>query len=306
MDRRRVPEIRLRPLGWMPLLLAGALLGGGAAAEKSPVERWMELIADEQFAAARETCSGWLASQDVAHRAEAHKCLANVEVASQPRGIMLEGDDLGGGRTRPGFAAESIDRALWHLDEAILLAPADLSIHQGRLHLLMVSGQFTRTAEALTDSLESYTGPDALEAWLDYTPRFFQARKFRAGVAFMKVLEGSYPREHRVAANIGAFLSVLEEDAEALRYAERAVAMSPEDPINNWNLGFMYEHAAKIEEADRQYRKSFALPVAPGQRVVQNCLHYADFAENRLGDPARACAIYMQHCPDEAPPECRQ
>ncbi len=48
------------------------------------------------------------------------------------------------------------------------------------------------------------------------------------------------------------------------------------------------------------------LPVAPGQTVVQNCLHYADFAENKLGDPKRACAIFMEYCPGEASPKCRK
>ena len=305
MHHGRVPGVRFRPPAWIPLLLAGVLVAGGAAAEKSRAERWMELIANEQVDEARELCSGWLDSKDMTHRAEAHKYLANVEGANA-RTIMLEGDDLGGGQIRPGFAGEPVDRALRHLDEAIHLAPADLSIHQGRLHLLMVSGQFMRTAAALADSLRSYSGPDALEAWLDYSPRFFQARKLKAGVAFMKVLEGHYPEEHRIVANIGAFLSGLGEEDEALRYAEKAVAMNPEDPINNWNLGLMYEYAARIKEADKLFRNSFDLPVAPGQTVVQNCLRYANFAEKRLADPTRACAIYMDYCSGEAPPECRK
>jgi tetratricopeptide (TPR) repeat protein len=264
----------------------------------------MALVQSERIDEARELCSGWLESRDPTRRAEAHKCLANVEGAAA-RTIMIEGDDLGGGRIRAGFAGEALDRALAHLDEAIGLAPADLSIHQGRLHLLMSSGQFARTAEALRDSLSSYTGPDALEAWLDYSPRFFQARKLRAGVAFLKVLEARYPDEHRVVANIGAFLSALEEDEEAIRYGEKAVRLNPEDPINNWNLGLMYEYAGDLDAADRQFRRSLALPVAPGQTVAQNCMHYAQFAENKLGDVERACAIHRESCPREAYPVCR-
>ena len=308
MGYARAHAARPGPVGWVPALLVGVLVAGNAgfvaAAEVSLVETWMALIGAERIDEARELCSGWLGSKDATHQAQAHKCLANVEGASA-RTIMLEGDDVGGGRMRPGFAGEAVDRALGHLDAAIRLAPADLSIHQGRLHLLMASGQFMRTAEALTDSLKSYTGQDALEAWLDYTPRFFQARKFRAGLGFTKVLEGHYPDEHRIVANIGGFLLALQENEEALRYGEKAVEMHPKDPINNWNLGLMYEYAARIEDADKQFRKSFSLPVAPGQTVVQNCLRYADFAEKKLGDPKRACTIYTDYCPGESPPKCR-
>ena len=304
MEQTHGHGFRIGPLG---AVFFSVLIGMGAgtvhAAQTDPVDQWLALIRAERIDAARTLCTGWLKKSDKHYRAEGHKCLANVEGAAA-RTIMLEGDDTGGGQIRPGFAGEALDRALNHLDEAIRLAPEDLSIHQGRLHMLMVSGQFSRTAEALKDSLKSYTGPDALEEWLDYSPRFFAARKFAAGAAFMQVLEARYPDEHRIIANIGGLLFSLGKDEEAIRYSERAVKLNPEDPINTWNLGWMYEHTGKIREADTLYRRSFDAPTVPGQTVEQNCIHYAEFVENRRSDPKRACAIRKQYCPDQAPDSC--
>lgn len=263
---------------------------------------WQRLVDAGDLEGARALCSRWLQGPGQRARAEAHKCLANVVLADAGALRLEGGADDGSGRIEAGFAAEPAAQALEHLNRALELTPQDLSLHQGRLHVLMTAGRYHETAAALRDSVERYAGADALEAWLAYSPRFHEAGRYRDGIRFLEVIERRYPDDHRIPANLGAFYALLEEDAKALPYARRAVELRPGDPINNWNLGRLYDYMGEIEAADRYYRKAMKLDAEGG--VVDACV-YAAFVEERVGDTERACAVRAERCPSELGEGCR-
>src|SRR4029079_13341453 len=120
------------------------------------------------------------------------------------------------------------------------LAPGDLSIHQGRLHVAINSARTREAPALLADSLARYVGPDATEDWLSYSQELWDMRALDVGLEYMRVLEKRYPNDHRAAGNVGTFLISLKHDDEVLAYFRRAVALAPEDSIDNWNLGRFY------------------------------------------------------------------
>ena len=127
------------------------------------------------------------------------------------RGRRRGGGFLGAGYTGPG-----VDRAIDHLTQAIALAPDDLSIHQGRLHVAINSARTHDAPPLLADSLARYTGPDATEDWLAYAQELWDMRAADVGLEYMRVLEKRYPNDHRVVGNVGTFLIALKRDDEAL------------------------------------------------------------------------------------------
>lgn len=111
------------------------------------------------LAAAKATCEAWLKAVEGHTRAEGHKCLANVEVGLAARAA---GDAKADGRGGADQELAGFRRAVKHLDAAIELAPGDLSIHQGRLHLLRMAGLMAEMTTALEDSIRRHPGSDWL------------------------------------------------------------------------------------------------------------------------------------------------
>ena len=263
-------------------------------AEEPPT--WQSLIDAKKCREAEALCVPWLSSQDAARKVEARKCLANVALCGEDQ-VSIQGNDAGGGTLGPGYRKDAIDKALANLNEGLKLAPQDLSLHQGRLHLFMVSGRFDELAKALDESSRLYTGPDALQDWLPYVSELFDAGQYNGALALLKVLDANFPNNHEVVANIGSVLAMQEKDEEALVYMERAVRLAPEDPLNTWNLARLYDYSGKLDFADSWYQKALRLESDPERRRSAACLH-AEFVETKLKDRKRACDLQKANCPE--------
>ncbi|MGA2831587.1 MAG: tetratricopeptide repeat protein [Terracidiphilus sp.] len=262
----------------------------------------MKLIRANNCVEAKRLCTSFVDSSKTDERAEAQKCLANVSLCGHDI-IQLQGDDAGGGTMAGGFTPEAVDEALKHLDLGIKLAPQDLSIHQGRLHILEVAARYSDMVKALDESCDIYKGKDAFDAWMAYAPELNDLRQYQVGLDFMKVLDKHYPNNPDVLGNIGAFLSLLKRDSEAIPYLQKAAQLAPNDPINAWDLGRTYDYAGEIELADTWYQKGISLETDTARRKESSCT-YAIFVEKKLRDPVRACQMEKKDCAREQQTAC--
>lgn len=270
------------------LILVGVGLCFG---QESKPANWTSLLKGGKCEEARSLCTGWMTSKNTAKLVEAHKCLANVALCGNRDAVTLQADDRGGGTLGSTYKPEAVDDALGHLDQALKLAPQDLSIHQGRLHLLEISFRYSDMAKALDESCNIYKGAEGVQPWLVYTSELFEERQFRASLALLEVLDKHYPDSHEVLGNIGAMHSMLKEDQQAIPYLRRAVELAPKDPIDAWDLGRTYDYAGKIDLADQWYQKALALE-SDSVRQRQNTCIYAGFVENKLHDAKRGRVNY--------------
>jgi len=270
--------------------------------QKQSIFDWAKLIKANKCEEANRLCLAFVDSPITVEKAEAQKCFANVALCGHGI-IQLQRDDAGGGTLGEGFQPDAIDEALKHLDLGIKVAPQDLSIHQGRLHILEVSARYSEMVKALDESCDIYKGKDALDAWMAYASELYDLRQYQAGLDFMKVLEKHYPDNPDVLGNIGAFLSLLKKDSEALPYLQKAVQLAPNDPINAWDLGRTYDYAGQIELADTWYQKALSLDTNTGRRKQSSCL-YAIFIETKLHDRARACQLEKKDCEEDKQTAC--
>ena len=273
-----------------------------ATAQSTKLSDWTKLIDGGKCDAAKALCTKFADSSTLSDKVDAQKCLSNVALCGNSM-IEIEGDDVGGGTLRGSYAPEAIDEALVHLNLGIKLAPQDLSIHMGRLHVLEISGRYDQMIKALDESCTLYRGKEAPDSWLAYAPELADLRQYSAGLEFMKVIDKHYPDNSDILGNIGAFLSMLNRPAEALPYLQKAAELAPKDPINTWDLGRAYDHSDQISLADQWYQKGIALMTDADQRKNSSCL-YAEFVENKLKDSARACRLEKQSCPKERQTAC--
>lgn len=260
---------------------------------------WMPLVKNRDYAKAKVACEAWLNAPDAGTRAEAHKCLANVDLGAAGEHKMRIEGDKSGGFIGSGYDAEPALSAIRHLDAAVKLAPQDLSIHQGRLHVLELASMYGQMPAALKESVGLYKGKDALDAWLAYPDELFGRRQFKVAEEFLLILETRYPGDHRVAGDLAAVYGMMERDVEALGWANKAVKLAPNDPIDTWNLARIYDFTGKVELADAAYQR--ALSLQPPQQLAQSQCAFAEFLEKRRKDAKRACDLQRQaHCPTSA------
>src|ERR1700722_1059534 len=111
------------------------------SAPPTPEEQWETLIDQNKPDQASTLCTSWTQSPDLHLQVEAQKCLANVALCKGAR-TALNGNEVGGGTLGAGYAPEAVDEALKHLNEGIRLAPQDVTIHEGRLHVLEVAQRY--------------------------------------------------------------------------------------------------------------------------------------------------------------------
>jgi tetratricopeptide (TPR) repeat protein len=278
----------------MKTLVMAALLLATLPCAAQQSEDWGKLLDQHKIVEAQQLCEGWTHSDQLSTRIEAEKCLANVALC-KGQSLSLMGDDTGGGTLGSGYTPEAVDEALIHLNKGIELAPEDLSIYQGRLHVLEVAGRFGDMDKAVADSAAKYDGKDALAQWLAYDAELADMGQARAGLEFAEVLNRLYPNSHDVIGNIGAFHSMLKEPELALPFLRQAVAMAPNDPIDTWNLGRALEKLGQIPEADLWMSKAIQLDPDAKNEPDRNCL-YAQFVETELKDLARACKLEKASC----------
>lgn len=263
---------------------------------------WTSLIDAGKCTHARKLCEQFVSAPVLSEQVEAQKCLANVALCGNSV-VLLEGDNAGGGNLRGGYTDAAVSESIAHLDQGIRLAPQDLTIHLGRLHVLEQAGRYTDMVKALEESIAVYKGPDALDAWMAYSPELMDLRQYQVGLEFMQVLDKHYPSNPSVVGNIGAFLDLLKRDDEAIPYLKRAVELAPSDAINAWDLARAYDYSNQTALADEWYKKALSLPMEPGQKKDTDCL-YAQFVADKLRDLARACTLERSSCDKEQQKAC--
>ena len=273
------------------------------AAQTGNLSDWQKLLTDKKDpAAARALCTGFEQSKALAEQVEAEKCLANVALWGADT-VRLEKEDNGQVVVFDEYIPAAVDESLTHLNRGLQLAPQDLSIHQGRLHVLEISRRYDDMPKALDESCTIYKGKDVPYEWLAYSSELIRLGQYHVGLEFMKVLDAHYPNNPDVLGNMGAFLSMLKRDPEAIEYLKRATDLAPKDPINAWDLGREYDFAGQIALADQWYQKSLPLMTDPEQKKQSLCL-YAEFVEKKLKDRTRACALQEQSCEAEQQTAC--
>jgi len=271
-------------------------------AQSSLSDQWGHLLDEKKYAQADKLCTSWSHSGKVGTQVEAQKCLANLAL-SKGQQISLMGNDQGGGTLGEGYTPEAVDESLKHLNEGIRLAPQDLSIHQGRLHVLEVSGRFDAMAVALDESASTITGTDVLQDWLPYTAELANMGQLTAGLKLCMILDRHYPNSHDVIGNIGAFYNMMKQTDKSLPYLKEAVELAPNDAIDTWNLGRAYDFLDKNDLAEQWYSKAISIDPAGKGLEGRNCL-YGEFVERTLHDEERACKLERASCGVERQTAC--
>jgi tetratricopeptide (TPR) repeat protein len=262
-------------------------------------DRWTPLLASGSVAQARVLCEAWLGEPDEGHYGEAHKCLANVEIASA-RGLA--------GASAPGRTWErstnlraTSNSAVAHYDAAIAAMPLDLDAHIGRVDILILAGRYREANRALDESLGTFSSRALLDKWFRLLGRFQRSGDIDEGLDFLKIIERHHPLDHRVVSNLGALYAMTGNGAEALAYSERAVALNPDDPINKWNLARIYDRQGRIEDANRNYLEALAVF---GDADPKARCDYAEFIGTRLGDAVKACQFAKENCSELFDEKC--
>ena len=282
--------------------LAAFLFAAGCAAQSSSLSDWPKLLEKKDTKAARELCTRYAGSTVLAKKVEAQKCLANVALSGNE--VILVEANAANGPLQKGYKPEAVDEALVHLNLALKLAPQDLAVHQDRLHVLEVGGRYSDMPKTLEESCTIYKGKAAPDAWLGYAPELTQLGQYDTALEFMKVLDKHYPNSPDIVANIGAFLSLLKRNKEAIPYLKKAAGLAPKDPINAWDLARAYDLDDQIKSADKWYQAALSLTSDQKQHKESACI-YAQFVEMRLKQRDRACKLEKADCPSEAQTACQ-
>jgi len=125
------------------------------SSQSSNLADWPKLIDAHECKKAERLCTEFVDSKHLSQRVESQKCLANVALCGNDV-VLLQGDNAGGGTLSGGYTSEAVDDALVHLNLGLKLAPQDMSIHQGRLHVLESSGRYSDMVKALDESCTIY------------------------------------------------------------------------------------------------------------------------------------------------------
>ncbi|HXU00486.1 MAG TPA: hypothetical protein VN903_05810 [Polyangia bacterium] len=284
-----------------PATPTGSANTPGADDPVAAAKRWRALTRAKKANDARSLCTPWLAAASKPLAVEGHKCLAQVELIDSFK-LRLE-DTKEEAILGAGYAGTGVDRAIDHLTKAIALAPEDLSLHLGRLHIAINSPRAADAPQLLADSLERYRGPDATDDWLSYAQELRLRRHPDVGLEYVRVLEKRYPRDHRVVGAVGTFLIALKRDDEGLPYLRRAVELAPDDAIDTWNLGRFHEKHGNPTSAEPLYRRAVSLEKDPARRQDMAC-NLARFLAAQPATHAEACAEAATQC-GRPVPECR-
>jgi tetratricopeptide (TPR) repeat protein len=270
------------------------LFGQSFAAELD----WNKLLNEKRFDEARLSCREATTSSKVESQVEGYKCLANL-VLDGNDAIVIERNDVGGGVLRSGYKNEQLDNSIAYLEKALKLKPDDLSLHRGRMHLLVTNSRIDQAKLALQNSLSTYSGSEKndLDIWLPYPSMFFERNQLVGALEISKVLMEKFPNQYKLQTNLGAIYAMLKRDDEALIHIKQAAEMNPEDDVNIWNLARLYDFTGKYNEADVTYSK--ALNIMKRKNISEIDLYsctYAKFIADKLNDKNRACLQSKNKC----------
>jgi tetratricopeptide (TPR) repeat protein len=240
---------------------------------------------------------------DLPRKVDGQKCLANLALCEGRSETPGHENNAGTAQAATEYSSHAVDEALAHLEQALKLAPQDLSIHQDRLHLLEVASRFDEMAAALDESCQLYKSKYGVQAWLNYSVELFEARQYRPALRLLGVLEKYFRDSHEVLGNTAAIYLTLGEYDMALNYLQRALRLSPEDPVDLWNMARTYDLTDKTSQAELWYPKALEVDTDEARRKTHACV-YAGFVAKKLFDRARACTLQKTNCPAEEQTAC--
>lgn len=283
-----------------------AILGSitkAKAAERQPLSieskarKWKLAIHSKHYDQARTLCESWLGPKNSARvKAEAHKCLANVELASSTGTAPLGTSDIIVGPRPPWYLDPGAGRAIKHLTDGIELSPDDITIHQGRLHIVSYSRYRNELPQYLKLTLNAYPRREGLHHWLAYCEELETYKDFGLMMEFLRVLEERFPHEAGVHARLRDLFSETEKDDEALSHAKRAIELDPKDAENVWQLGMIQRRLDDLAAADSNFGRAIQLQKDPERQEYYACNH-ALFIREKLKNYARACDLERRACP---------
>lgn len=273
--------------------LAQAFPSNAAKNHPASPDDWQGLLRQGETEKAEPICQALVDKEDLASRVEGYKCLANVALFRNktPKATPEEGPAA----MHQGWNKAGADQAIEYLEQAMKLAPKDLSLFQMRLFVLSRSGQMEKLPQALENSLTNYKGPEALDHWLSFSREFWEAQEFGLGLEYLDVLEQHFPNNPKVLGNLAAFAAQENKMEMALEYAHKAVELQPENPRFQWNLASLYERQGDYEKADAQFQKALPLFKNPETSDAAWCT-YGMFVKEGLKEEARGQEIIKKHC----------
>jgi len=261
---------------------------------------WQSYLRQGNTEKAEPLCQALLEKSDPKDRIEGYKCMANVILFKSK--TPMASPDQGAQAMHQGWTTEGADKAIEQLEQAIKLAPGDLSLHQMRLFVLSRSGQMDKLPQALQNSLAVYEGPEAIDHWLSFAREFWNAQEYAQGMQYMDVLAAKYPDNPKVLGNLAAFAAQGGKLDMAMDYANKAVELQPENPSFIWNLGSLHERKGDNAKADELFNKALKLFKDPETLDAAWCT-YSQFVKNNLKDEQRAQEIMEKHCRAAQPPQ---
>jgi tetratricopeptide (TPR) repeat protein len=262
--------------------------------EQAELNKWQDLFNNGHLVEAEYICQYWLINGSKADKIEACKCLANI-FFQRSSSLILESDNQNIDKNRIRAAGAYIDSSILYLNKGLSLDPQDISMHQGRLHILLTSGFYKNAIKIAENSINTYDSDNEIDYWISYCPYYFDAGQYESGELFCKMLLKYFPNDHRIYANIGAFLTLQEKDDEALIYCNKAIRLNPKDPLNNWNLGRLYDYIGKIDSAKVYYEKSLSIDKEWSKKNNSYCL-FAEFLEKNNIDIEKAKKLRKKYC----------
>lgn len=276
------------------LFTAGAHAFPSKAAQNHPdaADDWQSHLRQGEPDKAQPLCEKLIEQKDPKDRVEGHKCMANVILFKSKTPASTEG---GVQAMHQGWSSEGADQAIEQLEQAMKLAPQDLSLYQMRLFVLSRSNQMDKLPQALENSLDSYEGPEALDHWLSFAREFWNAQDFAHGLEYLSVLASKYPDNAKVLGNLAAFAAQDQKLEMAMEYAAKAVELQPENPSFIWNLGSLNERKGDYAKADELFQKALKLFKDPETLDAAWCT-YGLFVKENLENPERAQEIMEKHC----------
>ena len=275
-----------------------------AAKPHPKLSDWMHLIQTQKCQQAKTLCTPYVHANSVATQVEAQKCLANVSLCGADAVHLQRGK----GKTiylSDSYIPAAVDASLKHLNIALKLAPQDITIHEGRLHVLEIAGRYKQMAEALDQSCSIYKGKDAPQVWFAYPVELENQGHYKAAMKLTAVLYKHYPNSPDVVANMGAFTAVYGDPSAAIPYLLKAVKLAPNDPINTWDLARAYDLTNQIQLANHWYQKGLALQKGKPAYKASSCI-YGHFVGKKLHNKTRACQLETANCAVKDRSDCQK
>jgi HEAT repeat protein/tetratricopeptide (TPR) repeat protein len=140
--------------------------------------------------------------------------------------------------------------------------------------------------------------PDDLDAMDQLVKVYENARAYPAAIALLEKMLGKAPgRERELYNRISEYKTLLHQDDEAIRYAQRALDKSPNDPVAYQELAERYQELQKYDLAIAAYEKAIAIDPKAFRAHFALARLYRN--KDALGDAARLYREVLKRASDD-------